>query len=107
MCIRDRQLSDNRHRTHAVLAAFSGARPVGGVGTLAAGIEGGGDWIRSTNLGDHSTARVSGFGEWRQEIGTRTQVDGTLRVDRYNEFGTSWSPSAGIGWWPSSMPVSY
>jgi len=97
------QLSDNRHRTHAVLAAFSGARPVGGVGTLTAGIEGGGDWIRSTNLGDHSMARVSGFGEWRQEIGTRTQVDGTLRVDRYSEFGTSWNPSAGIGWWTSSM----
>jgi iron complex outermembrane receptor protein len=48
-------------------------------------------------------ARVSGFGEWRQEIGTRTQVDGTLRVDRYSEFGTSWNPSAGIGWWASSM----
>ena len=97
------QLSDNRHRTHAVLAAFSGARPVGGVGTLTAGIEGGGDWIHSTNLGDHSIARLSGFGEWRQEIGTRTQVDGTLRVDRYSEFGTSWNPSAGIGWWASSM----
>jgi len=97
------QLSDNRHRTHAGLAGFSGARPVGGVGTLTAGIESGGDWIRSTNLGDHSTARVSGFGEWRQEIGTRTQVDGTLRVDRYSEFGTSWNPSGGIGWWAFSM----
>lgn len=97
------QLSDNRHRTHAILAAVSGARRVGDGGTLTAGVEGGGDWIRSTNLGDHSTARVSGFGEWRQEIGQRTQIDGTLRVDRYNEFGTSWSPSGGIGWWPSSM----
>ena len=63
------QLSDNRHRTHAVLAAISGARRVGGAGTLTVGVEGGGDWIRSTNLGDHSTARVSGFGEWRQDIG--------------------------------------
>jgi iron complex outermembrane receptor protein len=96
------QLSDNRHRTHAVLGAFSGARRVGGIGTVTLGFEGGGDWIRSTNLGDHSTSRVSGFGEWRQDIGTRTQIDGTLRVDRYNEFGTSWSPSAGIGWWPTS-----
>jgi iron complex outermembrane receptor protein len=95
-------LSDNRHRTHAILAAYSGARRIGGAGSLTVGVEGGGDWIRSTNLGDHSTARVSGFGEWRQEIGPRTQIDGTLRVDRYNEFGTSWSPSAGIGWWPSS-----
>jgi iron complex outermembrane receptor protein len=97
------QLSDNRHRTHAVLAAISGARRVGGIGTLTVGVEGGGEWIRSTNLGDHSTARLSGFSEWRQDLGARTQIDGTLRVDRYNEFGTSWSPSAGIGWWPSSM----
>jgi iron complex outermembrane receptor protein len=96
------QLSDNRHRTHAVLAAMSGARRVGQIGTLTVGLDGGGDWIRSTNLGDHSTARVSGFGEWRQDLGSRAQLDATLRVDRYNEFGTSWSPSAGIGWWPSS-----
>jgi outer membrane cobalamin receptor len=96
------QLSDNRHRTHAVLGAFSGSRRVGTVGTLTAGVEGGGDWIRSTNLGDHSTSRVSGFGEWRQEVGRRTQIDGTLRVDRYDEFGTSWNPSAGVGWWLAS-----
>ena len=96
------QLSDNRHRTHAVLGAFSGSRRIGTVGTLTAGVEGGGDWIRSTNLGDHSTSRVSGFGEWRQEVGRRTQIDGTLRVDHYDEFGTSWNPSAGIGWWPAS-----
>jgi iron complex outermembrane recepter protein len=96
------QLSDNRHRTHAVLGAFSGSRRVGNLGTLTAGVEGGGDWIRSTNLGDHSTSRVSGFGEWRQEIGRRTQIDGTLRVDHHDEFGTSWNPSAGIGWWPLS-----
>jgi outer membrane cobalamin receptor len=97
------QLSDNRHRTHTVLGALSGARRVSDVGTLTIGAEGGGDWIRSTNLGDHSTARVSGFGEWRQELGARTQLDATMRVDRYNEFGTSWSPSVGVGWWPSSM----
>jgi iron complex outermembrane receptor protein len=95
------QLSDNRHRTHAVLAAMSGARRVAGIGTLTVGLEGGGDWIRSTNLGDHSTSRISGFGEWRQELGPRTQVDGTIRVDHYDEFGTSWSPSLGIGWWPT------
>ena len=74
-------------------------------GTLTVGVEGGGDWIRSTNLGDHSTARVSGFGEWRQDLGRRAQLDGTMRVDRYNEFGTSWNPSAGVGWWPTSRFV--
>ena len=28
------------------------------------------------------------------------QLDATLRVDRYDEFGASWSPSIGAGWWP-------
>ena len=49
-----------------------------------------------------STARISGFGEWRQDLGPRTQFDATLRVDHYNEFGTSWSPSLGVGRWLSS-----
>ena len=92
-------LSDNRHRTHAVLASASGARSVAGRGTLTVGVEGGGDWIRSTNLGDHATSRVSGYGEWRQDVGAGAQVDAMLRVDRYDEFGTSWNPSLGVGWW--------
>ena len=93
-------LSDNQHRSHAVLATFAGSRPALG-GTASVGIEGGGDWIRSTNLGNHSTSRVSGFGEWRRPIATTAQIDATLRVDHYNEFGASWSPSLGAGWWPA------
>jgi outer membrane cobalamin receptor len=92
-------LSDNRHRSHAVLATFTGSRPAWG-GTATVGVEGGGDWIRSTNLGNHSTSRVSGFGEWRRPIAKTAQLDATLRVDRYDEFGASWSPSLGAGWWP-------
>ena len=94
-------LSDNQHRSHAVLATVAGARAAWG-GSATVGIEGGGDWIRSSNLGDHSTARLSGFGEWRRPIARTAQIDATLRVDRYNEFGTSWSPSLGAGWWPAS-----
>jgi outer membrane receptor protein involved in Fe transport len=93
-------LSNNQHRSHAVLATFAGSRPALG-GTATVGVEGGGDWIRSTNLGDHSTSRVSGFGEWRRPIAKTAQIDATLRVDRYNEFGASWSPSLGAGWWPA------
>jgi iron complex outermembrane receptor protein len=92
-------LSDNRHRTHAVLASASGSRTVAGRGSLTVGLEGGGDWIRSTNLGDHETARISGYGEWRQQVGSAVQLEGLLRVDHYDEFGTSWNPSAGAGWW--------
>lgn len=92
------QLSDNRHRTHAVLGDVAASRRVGN-GSVTLGIESGGDWIRSTNLGDHELGRISGFGEWRHEISRRLQVDGALRVDRYSQFGASWNPSAGIGFW--------
>jgi len=94
------QLSDNRHRTHAVLGEVAASRSVG-TGAVTLGVESGGDWIRSTNLGDHDLGRVSAFGEWRQTIGRRVQVDGAVRVDRYTQFGASWNPSAGIGWWVS------
>jgi outer membrane cobalamin receptor len=92
-------LSDNRHRTHAVLAALTGTRRVGDRASLTVGLEGGGDWIRSSNLGDHAVNRASGFGEWRHELGVRTQLDASVRVDRYSEFGTSTNPSFGVGWW--------
>jgi iron complex outermembrane receptor protein len=91
-------LSDNRHRTHAVLLSASGSRAAGR-GSLTVGLEGGGEWIRSTNLGDHSTSRVSAFGEWRQEVGAGVQLESLLRVDRYDQFGTSVNPSIGAGWW--------
>jgi iron complex outermembrane receptor protein len=94
------QLSDNRHRTHAVLGELAASRRVRS-GSITIGLETGGDWIRSTNLGDHELGRVSAFGELRQEIGRRIQVDAALRVDRYSQFGASWNPSAGIGWWPA------
>ena len=93
-------LSDNRHRTHATLGVLTATRRAGS-GTIAAGLEGGGDWIRSTNLGDHAIGRLSGFAEWRQTIGTRLHVDAALRADRYSEFGSAWSPSAGVAWWAS------
>lgn len=96
-------LSDNRHRTHAALGSLTASRRIGDGASFTAGMESGNEWIRSTNLGDHATFRVSGFGEWRQDLGRRTQIDATMRVDRYDEFGTSWSPSAGIGWW--AMPA--
>lgn len=95
------ELSDNRHRTHALIGALSASRTLGDA-SVTVGLEGGGDWIRSTNLGDHDVGRVSGFGEWRQALTSRVHADASLRVDRYSEFGTSWSPSAGVAWWPSS-----
>jgi iron complex outermembrane receptor protein len=94
-------LSENRHRTHAALGSIKASRGVGNSASLTAGVDGGGDWVRSTNLGNRSLARISAFGEWRQALTTRTQLDASLRADRYNEFGSAWSPALGIGWWPT------
>lgn len=94
-------VSENFHRSHALLGTVKASRAVGANAAATIGAEAGGDWIRSTNLRDHDTSRVSVFGEWRQSIGRRTQADASIRVDRYNEFGTSASPSLGIGWWPA------
>ena len=69
---------------------------------MAAGAELGADWIRSSNLGDHTTRRVSAFAEWRQAVGTTVQFDASVRVDRYTEFGSAVSPSVGAAWWPAS-----
>jgi vitamin B12 transporter len=96
-------VSENRHRTHAALAALRASRSVGDQGSITTGVEGGADWVRSTNLGDHDTRRVSGFAEWRYAPVVSTQLDAGVRVDRYTEFGTAWSPSLGIGWWPSDL----
>jgi len=95
-------VAENRHRTHAVLGAVRASHGVGDRGSLTTGVEGGADWIRSSNLGDHETRRVSAFGEWRHALAADMQLDASVRVDRYTEFGTAWSPAVGIGWWPLS-----
>jgi outer membrane cobalamin receptor len=99
--VRTPGLFENVHRTHAARGGVKASRSLGQETRITVGGEAGADWIRSTNLGDHETRRISGFGEWRHAIGARTQLDASLRVDRYTEFGTAWSPAAGIGWWPS------
>ena len=93
--------SDNRHRTHTVLARGMASRPVGRH-QLSFGVEGGRDWLRSTNLGHHDVARLSAMGQWRHALGATAQMSGAVRADAYDEFGTAWSPSLEFGWWASS-----
>jgi iron complex outermembrane receptor protein len=94
-------ISENRHRTHAVLTALRASRAAGSRGSVTTGAEAGADWVRSTNLGDHDTRRVSAFAEWRYAPAASMQLDAGVRVDRYTEFGSAWSPSLGAGWWPA------
>jgi len=99
--VRRPALSENRHRSHAALGTVKATHALGSQGTVTAGIEAGADWLHSTNLGDRTTNRLSAFGESRYAPAANWQVDASLRVDRYNEFGSSASPGAGISWWPT------
>jgi iron complex outermembrane receptor protein len=90
--------SDSRHRTHAAIGRLA-ATHEGSHQVVTFGIEGGNEWIRSTNLGDHESSRISGFVQWRQMLGARAQVSAALRGDVYSEFGDAWSPSLEFSWW--------
>jgi outer membrane cobalamin receptor len=93
------ELSDNRHRTHTTIGTFTASRRMAGA-SLTLGAEAAQDWIRSTNLGDHELSRVSAFAEWRRPVARSAYFDASMRADRYDEFGASWNPSIGVGWWP-------
>jgi iron complex outermembrane receptor protein len=91
-------LSDNHHRTHEVTGRSIVSRRIG-TASLAIGGEAGGDWVRSTNLGDHDVSRLAAFAEWRQPLRHRVQITAGVRADHYSEFGSAWSPSFGVSSW--------
>ncbi|MGE0041596.1 MAG: TonB-dependent receptor plug domain-containing protein [Vicinamibacterales bacterium] len=90
--------AENVHRTHAAAATLRLSRDTG-AGRLTIGADGGGDWIRSSNLGDHAVGRASGFAEWQWPATGALTVLPSVRVDHYTDFGTAVSPSLAAGWW--------
>ncbi len=97
--IRNPTLFESNHRTHAAGALAKTRLSLSRTATLSLGGEVGGDWITSSNLGDHSYARTSLFGEVQWTPGGSATVYPGLRVDHYSNFGTSASPSLGVSWW--------
>jgi iron complex outermembrane receptor protein len=92
----------NTHRTHAVGASGRLQRPVGERTHVTIGTEAGADWIRSNNLGAHNLVRGSLFGEVRQQVGARTFVYPSVRVDGYSTFGSALSPALSAVTWMGS-----
>jgi outer membrane cobalamin receptor len=93
---RNPALSENVHRTHAATVHLRGFRAFTSSTALSMGAGGGGDWIRSTNLGEHAVTRASAFAELRQALGHAVLVHPSLRMDTYSRFGTAWSPAVSI-----------
>jgi len=91
--------SDNRHRTHAVSANGRWRTALGAATQLSVGASAGRDAIDSTSLGERTFTRAGAVVELRQALGSRLVVQPGVRVDRYDSFGTAWSPAiAASGW---------
>jgi outer membrane cobalamin receptor len=90
---------ENRHRTHAVVAAARVKRSLGSRSRVAFGGEAGGDWIGSSNLGDHRVARAGVYVELEHAIGSRAVVYPGVRFDSYSSAGSAWSPGLSGSFW--------
>ncbi len=97
--IRTPGLYENRHRTHAVGVRMKSQWVFSNAFSLSIGGEGGADFIASSNLGDHSFARASLFGELQWQPASTAAVYSGMRYDRYTDFGGSLSPSISGSWW--------
>ena len=85
--------AENQHRTNAAEASLRSQRTFADGTGVAFGGGGGGDWVKSSNLGDHDYGRVYAFTEVQRPIGARALVTGGLRADGYSTFGSALSPS--------------
>jgi vitamin B12 transporter len=90
--------AENFHRTHAAAGQMTLHGEVSDRLRISVGTEIGGDWIRSSNLGDHSFRRSSVFTEVLHRYPSGTLAAG-LRYDHYSNFGGSASPAVSGGWW--------
>ena len=91
--------AENRHRTNAVEASLLLERGLGAGRRLTFGGISGGDWVRSSNLGDHDFARTGIFTEIFLPVSARATLQAGLRWDYYSSFGGTTSPSISGAVW--------
>jgi iron complex outermembrane receptor protein len=85
--------AENLHHTNAIDARVTATRDLGHGRRLTVGSEDGGDWVVSSNLGDHHYAHGSGFAEILWPVASRTTVQAGVRAEAYSTFGHDVSPS--------------
>lgn len=75
-------------------------------GTAVAGFEAGGNSIDSTNLGSHAQSRTAFYFEYGRPFDAAAPAAGGFRIglrgDDTSDFGTNWSPHAGV--WVAASP---
>ena len=91
--------AENLHRTHAFNALGKVNWLASDRSQMTMGVEFGGDWINSSNLGNHHYYRQSAFFELEHKVLTEAAVYPALRFDHYSHFGSAMSPSVSASWW--------
>lgn len=94
-------LSESRHHTNAVSGTAKLHYMASDATHVSVGADAGGDWIGSSNLGDHAFGRGGVFAEVQQRIGDRLTLHPGVRFDAYSRFGSAWSPSVAASLWSS------
>ena len=89
---------ENRHKSYGAGLSGQAEHALGATTRLAIGGDGGGDWVRSSNLGDHAYGRGAAFAELRYQR-ARTFITPAVRADAYSDFGSAVSPSIAAGHW--------
>ena len=91
--------AENRHRSYATVVGMAAQWHASDGTDVRFGGEGAGDWIRSTNLGDHTQGRGAAYVEAQRRVGSGATLSGALRLDAYSTVGSAVSPGAGVSWW--------
>ena len=97
--IRRPGLFENRHRTHAVGTKLAASKMLTEKTSLVYGTEVGGDWIRSSNLGDHQLFRSGLFAQMQYTADNSFSLVAGTRWEYTSMFGNSLNPSISSGWW--------
>ncbi len=94
-------LFENTHRTQAVEAGVRAQLRVGPRSDVGVVAEAAGDWISSSNLGQHRVVRAAVAADVQHRLGESTTVHAAARADLYSTFGAAASPSVGVSHWVS------
>jgi len=92
-------LFENRHQTHALQGNLRFHERFSEHARLALGLDAGGDWIGSSNLGRHDFARSGVLAEFQRDWAAKAALSLGFRADYYSRFGSSFSPSLSASWW--------
>ena len=90
----------NHHLNYTILSTLQSLIRLQTAGELALLLEGSGDWLESSRLGDHSQSHGSLGIEYSSPRRFSWELNSSVRADFHSNQATTISPSLGIGYRP-------